>query len=131
MLCVFSISISVVGAQCALVGRMAASMSFQCRMPSLVGTARIRQPENHASIESSQSSRCARESQITSWPCSVCIFTAMVLPMVPVGTKSAGFFAHDFGRALFQTIDGGVFAINVVAHFGFGHGAPHLRAWGL
>ena len=49
----------------------------------------------------------------------------MVLPMVPVGTKTAGFFAHDFGGALLQPVDGGIFAVDVVADFGFGHGAPH------
>ena len=59
--------------------------SAGCRRRS--GTGRTRQPENQAIIESSQSSRCARDSQITSWPCSVWILIAMVLPMVPVGTN--------------------------------------------
>ena len=73
----------------------------------------------------------ARESQITSWPCSVCSFTAMVLPMVPVGTNSAASLPAIFGRPLFQPVDGGVFAVNVVADLGFHHGAAHFRrsAW--
>ncbi len=41
------------------------------------------------------------------------------------GDEQGGFFAGDFGGALFQAIDGGVFAIDVVADFGFGHGAAH------
>ena len=32
------------------------------------------------------------------------------------------FLARDLRGALLQAIDGRVFAINVVAHFGFGHG---------
>jgi hypothetical protein len=35
--------------------------------------------------------------------------------------------AGDFGGALFQAVDGGIFTIHVVAHFGFEHGAPHRR----
>ncbi len=49
----------------------------------------------------------------------------MVLPMVPVGTKESGNFAHDFCCALFEAIDGWFLAINVVAHFGFRHSTPH------
>ena len=61
-------------------------------MPSLVWMGRPTQPENQASMESSYSSTCARTSQITSSPWCVCSFTAMVFPMVPVGTNSAASF---------------------------------------
>ena len=100
-------------------------------MPSAVSTARIRQPENHAIIDSSQSSRCARESQITSWPCSVSSLIAMVLPMVPVGTNSAASLPAISAARCFQPVDGGVLAVDVVAHLGFEHGLPHRRrrAW--
>ena len=86
---------------------------------------RIRQPENHAIIESSQSSKCARDSRDH--------FLAVLgvhldrdgVAHGAGGHEEARLFAHDFGRALFQAIDRRVFAINVVAHFGFGHGSPH------
>src|ERR1700675_2280863 len=41
------------------------------------------------------------------------------------GNEQAGFFAEKLRGALFQAIDGRIFAVNVVAHFGFGHGAAH------
>ena len=49
------------------------------------------------------------------------------LPIVPVGTKR-GFLAGDFSGPLFQQVDGGIFAIDVVADFGFHHGPkpPHF-----
>ena len=99
-----------VGAQCALVGRMAASMSFQCRMPSSVGPPGSGNPKTTPASRAPNRAYARAIPQITSWPCSVCIFTAMVLPMVPVGTNSAGFLADDFGGASLQAIDGGVFA---------------------
>jgi hypothetical protein len=37
------------------------------------------------------------------------------------------FFAEDFGGAAFESIDGGIFEIDVIAHLGFGHGAAHGR----
>src|SRR5271163_1584537 len=41
------------------------------------------------------------------------------------GDEEPGFFAENFGGALFQPVDSGVFAVNVVADFGFGHSAAH------
>src|ERR1019366_3958675 len=41
------------------------------------------------------------------------------------GHEQRGGFAGDFGRPLFQAVDRGIFAINVIADFGFEHGAPH------
>ena len=49
----------------------------------------------------------------------------MALPMVPVGTNSAASLPAISAARLFQPVDGGVFAVNVVADFGFHHGAPH------
>ena len=86
-------------------------------------TARIRQPENHASIEFPiQQVRARFRRSPRRGQCSVCILTAMVTIAhgAQLRHKEAGFFAHDFGRALFQAVDGGVFtAVNVVAHLGF------------
>ena len=45
------------------------------------------------------------------------------------GDEQRGLFADDLGGALFQAVDGGVFAIDIVADFGLEHGAPHRRAW--
>ena len=42
------------------------------------------------------------------------------------GHEQRGFLAGDFGRALLQPVDGGIFAVNVVADLGLHHGAPHL-----
>ena len=53
MLCVFSMAIAPVGAECALTGLTRRRTSLQRRMPSAVGTARTTQPENHATIDSS------------------------------------------------------------------------------
>ena len=39
--------------------------------------------------------------------------------------KKSGLFAEDFGSARFQSINSGILEINVVANFGFGHGAAH------
>ena len=128
MLCVFSISISAVGAQCGLSGRMSRRDLLPVQDP-VVGVNRPHQaagePGRHGKLPVQQ--MCARDSQMTSWPCSVWILMAMVLPMVPVGTNSAGFLAEDLGRALFQPIDGRVFAIDIVADFGLRHGAAHGR----
>ena len=41
------------------------------------------------------------------------------------GNKQRRLFASDFGSSLFEAIDGWVFAINVVSHFGFRHGSAH------
>ena len=128
ILWVFSISIKPVGERCglAVLHRLLRSRSSaECHPPASHG--RARQPENQAIIASSQSRICARDSQITSWPCSVCILMAMVLPIVPVGTNSAASLPVISAARRFQPVDGGVFAVNVVAHFGFGHGSPHGR----
>ena len=50
---------------------------------------------------------------------------AIWLPMVPVGTKMDGFAAEDFGGASFELVDRGIFAVDVVAYFGRGHGRAH------
>ena len=42
------------------------------------------------------------------------------------GHKQRRFTAEDLRRALLQTVDGRVLAVNVVADFGFKHGAAHL-----
>src|SRR5580658_6001793 len=41
------------------------------------------------------------------------------------GDEQRRLFAGDLRGAALQTIDGGVFAVNIVAHFGFHHGAAH------
>ena len=43
------------------------------------------------------------------------------------GNEQGGRFAGDFGGTLFEAVDGGIFAIHVVADLGFEHGAPHGR----
>ena len=43
--------------------------------------------------------------------------------------KKRGFLFENFGGAFLQMIDGGVFAVDVVADFGFGHGAAHGGSW--
>ncbi len=68
MLCVFSSEITLVGALCGPHARSSLSMLAQLKIPSAVATERTRHPENHASIESSQSRMCDRASQITSSP---------------------------------------------------------------
>src|ERR1700757_5206535 len=45
------------------------------------------------------------------------------------GDEQSGFLAEDFSGASFQGVDGGVFKVDVVADFGFGHGATHSRCW--
>ncbi len=45
------------------------------------------------------------------------------------GYEEGGFFAEDFGGAGFERVYGGIFEIDVVADFGFGHGAAHCRSW--
>src|SRR5437868_3159730 len=45
------------------------------------------------------------------------------------GHKQGGFLTDNFSRALLQAIDGGIFAIDVVADFGFGHCPAHGRGW--
>jgi hypothetical protein len=47
--------------------------------------------------------------------------------MVPVGTNSAASRPKISAARLLELIDGGVFAVDVVAHFGGGHGGAHLR----
>ena len=39
--------------------------------------------------------------------------------------EEAGFFAENLGGALLEAIDGRVFAVDVVADLGLGHGAAH------
>ena len=38
-------------------------------------------------------------------------------------------FLKDFSRALLQTVDRRIFAVNVVADLGFGHSTPHRGRW--
>ena len=45
------------------------------------------------------------------------------------GDEERGFLFENFGGAFLKAIDGGVFAVDVVAHFGFGHGAAHGGSW--
>jgi len=42
------------------------------------------------------------------------------------GNENGRFLSEDFGGDLFQTVDGGVVAVNVVADFGVRHGRAHL-----
>ena len=42
------------------------------------------------------------------------------------GGEQARFLSHHFGGAFLQGVDGGVFAKDVVADFGRGHGPAHL-----
>jgi hypothetical protein len=41
------------------------------------------------------------------------------------GHIETGLLAENLGRALLQPIDRGIFAVHIVADFGFGHGAAH------
>ena len=43
--------------------------------------------------------------------------------------KKRCFLLKDFSRALLQTIDRRIFAVNVVTDFGFGHCSPHRGRW--
>ena len=43
------------------------------------------------------------------------------------GYKNGRFAPEDFGGARLQLVYGGIFAVDVIAHDGFGHGAAHLR----
>jgi hypothetical protein len=70
-------------------------------IPLGVATGRTRQPENQAVMASSQSRMWAG------------------------GHEQRSLFAENFGGTLLQAIDGRVLAVNVVAHFGFRHGATH------
>src|SRR4029077_14526179 len=45
------------------------------------------------------------------------------------GYEEGGFLAEDFGGTNFECVYGGIFEIDVVADFGFGHGAAHCRSW--
>src|SRR5882724_7079215 len=40
------------------------------------------------------------------------------------GHVECRFLAGDLGGALLQTVDGGIFTVNVIAHFGFRHRTP-------
>ncbi len=42
--------------------------------------------------------------------------------------EESGFTAEDFRGALLQLVDGGIFAVDIVAHFCCGHGLA-WRAW--
>jgi hypothetical protein len=44
------------------------------------------------------------------------------------GNEKGGFAAKDFGGAALKLVDGWIFAVDVVAHFGGGHGGTHF--WG-
>ncbi len=54
-------------------------------------------------------------------------FDANCVTHCPGGDKKGGFFARYGRRAFFEAIDRGVFAVDVVPHFGFRHGAAHSR----
>src|SRR5882724_7441032 len=41
------------------------------------------------------------------------------------GNEKRGFLAKDFGGASLQAIDGGIFAVNIVADRGCRHGSAH------
>ena len=43
------------------------------------------------------------------------------------GNKKARLLAHHFGGSLLQPVDGRIFAVDVIADFGFGHGPAHGR----
>src|SRR4029077_12644503 len=45
------------------------------------------------------------------------------------GDEERGFLFENFCGAFLQAIDGGVFAVDVFADFGFGHGAAHGGSW--
>src|SRR5882724_1950476 len=45
------------------------------------------------------------------------------------GHVECRFLAGDLGGALLQTVDGGIFTVNVIAHFGFRHRTPHCGRW--
>ena len=45
------------------------------------------------------------------------------------GNKDRGRFAEDLGGIFFETVDGGVFAVDVVADLGRGHGLAHCWGW--
>src|ERR1043166_6605287 len=45
------------------------------------------------------------------------------------GHEQCGFFAEDFGGAALERVDGWVFEIDIVADFGFSHGATHGWGW--
>ncbi len=61
--------------------------TFQVRIPRSATTVRGMHPQYAATIAISQSRMCARDSQITSCPCSVWIRAAIRFPIDPVGTK--------------------------------------------
>ena len=46
--------------------------------------------------------------------------------MQPVGTNSAASLPKISRGAFLQAVDGGIFAVNVVADFRCGHGAAHF-----
>src|SRR5437899_6171192 len=53
------------------------------------------------------------------------VFDGDRVPHGPGGDEEGRLFAGDFGGAGFEAIDGGVFAIDVVADFGFEHSLAH------
>ena len=66
-------------------------------------------------------------SQITSSPGWVCTMMAIWFAWVPLGTNSAASLRGKRGKALLQTVDGGVVAEDVVAHLRARHGLAHGR----
>jgi hypothetical protein len=44
------------------------------------------------------------------------------------GNEKRCFFAENLGSTAFESTNGGVFEIDVVANFGFGHGATHRES---
>ena len=71
---------------------------------------------------------CARCSQITSLPGRPA-FDGEQIAHAAGGNEERGFLLENFRGAVLQAIDGGVFAVDVVANFGFGHGAAHGGRW--
>ena len=47
------------------------------------------------------------------------------IPHAAGGDEKRGFFAENVGSAFFEAVDGRIFEIDVIADFGFGHGAAH------
>jgi hypothetical protein len=89
---------------------------------------RIRQPENHAVIASSQSSRCALLAD--DFLTRLCLELHRDSVAHRAGGQEQGsFLAQNFGGALFELIDGWILAVDIVADFGRGHGAAHRLGW--
>ena len=78
-------------------------------------------------MDISQSTKWPRDSQMTSWPCCGVHADGNLVAHGAGRDKQRCLAAKDLRGAGFQAIDGGVFAVNVVAHFGCSHGGAHGR----